>query len=79
MVLTILWLTLRLRHSKGINTPSIKRQRQWQGPIGMHCDAPTQASKLQSAAATDALCGHPLRLRWKTCIGQSNHQHIKQT
>ena len=25
-------------HFKGINTPSVKRQRQ--GPIGMHCDAP---------------------------------------
>ena len=44
---------------KGINTPSIKRQRQ--SPIGMHCDAPTQASKLQSAAAADARCGHPLK------------------
>ena len=21
-----------------MNTPSVKRQRQWQGPIGMHCD-----------------------------------------
>ena len=46
--------------SKGINTPSVKRQRQ--GPIGMHCDAPTQASKLQSAAAADARCGHPFSL-----------------
>ena len=25
----------------------------------MHCDAPTQASKLQSAAAADARCGYP--------------------
>ena len=33
--------------TKGINTSSVKRQRQRQGPIGMHCDAPTQASKLQ--------------------------------
>ena len=24
----------------GINTPSVKRQRQRQGPIGIHCDAP---------------------------------------
>ena len=30
--------------SKGINTPSVKRcvkhHVKWQGPIGMHCDAP---------------------------------------
>ena len=26
--------------AKGIDTPSVKRQRQRQGPIGMHCDAP---------------------------------------
>ena len=45
-----------------MNTPSVKRQRQRQGPIGMHCDAPTQASKLQSAAAADAWCGHLLSL-----------------
>ena len=29
---------------KGVNRPSssgiVKGQRQWQGPIGMHCDAP---------------------------------------
>ena len=46
--------------TKGINTRSVKRQRQRQSPIGMHCDAPTQASKLQSAAAADPRCGHPL-------------------
>ena len=27
-------------HSTGMHTPSIKRQRQRQGPIGMHCAAP---------------------------------------
>ena len=54
------YMTTSILHGgdgKGINTPSVKRQRQ--SPIGMHCDAPTQASKLQSAAAADARCGHP--------------------
>ena len=55
----LLWMT---HPAKGINTLSVERQRQQQGPIGMHCDAPTQASKLQSAAAADARCGHPLRM-----------------
>ena len=49
----------------GIDTPSVKRQRQRQGPIGMHCDASPQASKLQSAVAANARCGHPLTL----CVG----------
>ena len=48
-----------MRFAKGINTPSVKRQRQRRSPIGIHCDGPTQASKLQSSAA-DARCGHPL-------------------
>ena len=26
--------------TKGINTPSVKQSVKWQGPIGMHCNAP---------------------------------------
>ena len=31
---------IRLQKLKGIRTPSVKRQQQRQGPIGIHCAAP---------------------------------------
>ena len=61
---------------KGINTPSVKRQRQ--GPIGMHCDALTQASKLQSCRCRWRSVWAPLN-RWqpKACV-QINFMFLSQ-
>ena len=48
----VIYCSFSIRCCNGINTPSVKRQLQRQGPIGMHCDAPksvpTQVSKPQS-------------------------------